>query len=374
MVIEGTSAEVVTASVGEFIYCNCCQTNIPIDQKLEHYQSQWHRYNVKRKCAGMGPIPHAIFQSKITELQTQKDEKIAEDEAIYHCDISRKKFKSKAQLDQWQKSKKFKALVKKSENAPAPTPTPTTTTRPTAPKMDPSTPQPIPINQCLFDNRVFANYKENLNYMTQKYNFFIPYIEYLVSVQDLLTFCGFKVGMGHQCLYCDQNFSSVEAVKQHMVSSNHCKLNLDLDGEDYDELYDWTLPQQKQVPEGEMDLVDSDSDEKQQLAVVEEPKATVEDINDAGELVMTDGTVLGHRDLHKFYRQRPRPLEDQRSLVANMLAEYRRLKLPGYGPGKAAYNEKTKTVQRRRDKWLTNRGVKQNKLQTDRCDVKFIHG
>ena len=51
-----------------------------------------------------------------------------------------------------------------------------------------------------------------------------------------------------------------------------------------------------------------------------------------GELVMSNGKVIGSRKMARYYKQRPR-LEDSRDAVVinQMVQRYRLLALPGYG-------------------------------------------
>jgi len=54
-------------------------------------------------------------------------------------------------------------------------------------------------------------------------------------------------------------------------------------------------------------------------------------INDAGELVLTDGSTIGHRSLWRFYRQHVRPSENRESVLLSSLAQkYQTLQLQNY--------------------------------------------
>ena len=76
------------------IFCNACQVQVDIDLKNAHYNTEWHRYvwppppccppfchstplalfrvsryNVKRKCAQLPPVPRTLFETKVAALQ-----------------------------------------------------------------------------------------------------------------------------------------------------------------------------------------------------------------------------------------------------------------------------------------------------------------
>jgi len=38
------------------------------DIQREHYRQDWHRYNLKRKVAGLQPISHDLFKEKIAGI------------------------------------------------------------------------------------------------------------------------------------------------------------------------------------------------------------------------------------------------------------------------------------------------------------------
>eukprot|EP00922_Rhytidocystis_sp_ex-Travisia-forbesii_P019640 GHVS01029038.1.p1 GENE.GHVS01029038.1~~GHVS01029038.1.p1 ORF type:complete len:356 (+),score=60.14 GHVS01029038.1:106-1068(+) len=75
--------------------------------------------------------------------------------------------------------------------------------------------------QCLFDDTVFEDVPRNVEYMQKKYSLFIPNAEYLTNLDGLIGFLGEKVNTSRQCLFCDRQFASAEAVRMHMLSKGH---------------------------------------------------------------------------------------------------------------------------------------------------------
>jgi len=58
--------------VDETLQCNACVYEIDTAQKRNlHYKTEWHRYNVKRRCAGLGPLSERVFLQKVNEIKAQ---------------------------------------------------------------------------------------------------------------------------------------------------------------------------------------------------------------------------------------------------------------------------------------------------------------
>jgi pre-60S factor REI1 len=79
--------------------------------------------------------------------------------------------------------------------------------------------------------------------MEGEHGFFVPDREYLVDLPGLLSYLGEKVGVGNICLFCNgRPYSSLWAVRNHMLSKSHCKLlyEPDKDEEEYEDFYDFT--------------------------------------------------------------------------------------------------------------------------------------
>ncbi len=76
------------------------------------------------------------------------------------------------------------------------------------------------------------------------HGFFIPDVEFLVDLPGLLSYLGDKVGVGFCCVFCHKVFESVQAVRQHMIASGHCKMVYDDDEDseagEFDEFYDFS--------------------------------------------------------------------------------------------------------------------------------------
>ena len=199
----------------------------------------------------------------------------------------------------------------------------------------------IPVNECLFSGHISKNIDANILYMERNYSFFIPMKENLVDKVGLMRYLGRKVGVGNICLTCNETgraFYSLQAVRDHMISKSMSILQksfiifekilknlmffeifskffscflifflemghvrLEMNGEkalEYSEFYDF-----------------DDSDEEQEQE---------KDENMVGEMVLADGSTIGHRSLWKYYKQ---SFDPRMALVpskrANQINKYR---------------------------------------------------
>ena len=57
-----------SVSQSEQVRCSACKVEVSPQDKLSHYRSDWHRYNVKRKCVGMPPLSQQLFESKLSSI------------------------------------------------------------------------------------------------------------------------------------------------------------------------------------------------------------------------------------------------------------------------------------------------------------------
>ena len=45
-------------------YCSNCQIRLEEEETKEHYKSDFHRYNIKRRLANLPPMSETAFQDK----------------------------------------------------------------------------------------------------------------------------------------------------------------------------------------------------------------------------------------------------------------------------------------------------------------------
>lgn len=171
--------------------------------------------------------------------------------------------------------------------------------------------------------------------MLKVHGFFIPFIENLTDLEGLLTYLGEKVGIGHVCLWCNgkgkARYPSTRAVQMHMNAKNHCKLSLE-EEEDEEELldyYDFDLEDEEMEDAAKASSSSSSSSSSTALVVKEDaPRRAggggAASINDAGELVLADGSIVGSRQLKHIYKQHVRP---NHGVVGEIARNYKQLAL-----------------------------------------------
>eukprot|EP00461_Guttulinopsis_vulgaris_P000464 UN00464 len=292
------------------VLCSSCLCELHTDaERQEHYASEWHIYNVKRKTAELPPIPYQLFHEKFTLVQKMKEEEQKRNGKII-CPITNREFKSQAAYDHFRGTKEYarqyERFVKKqqalqqqalqqqdgnndeettgrkfvskhhieyvvppaeedqptaqdlalieqdkldeaaeAEDNVMKTTTTTTTTTETMNDEDDATVQEgqnaIPLKYSLFDNYgPFSCTRTAYTYMVRKYNFKIPYMEFLIDFEGLLEYLGAKIGIGHVCLNCNKRFPTTIGCQQHMITQNHTAFTLEalqkgaeFEGEDF---------------------------------------------------------------------------------------------------------------------------------------------
>jgi pre-60S factor REI1 len=336
-------------------------------ERNNHYRGEWHRYNVKRQVAGLPPMPLDVFDSKLRALKMKQGEE-AQERASHYCAICNKSCASGPAFSQHINSKlHLKRATKKDTRAQANISLPDEIAQvrnvetkeganqqprlssafarmdvkreddaeeeevPDLVEADDSDDQraqarsgivysgpkkkivkvvkriqsedefefdeakSIPIMSCLFCNRSFSTVDKSLQHMLKMHGFFIPFTEYLIDMNALLKYLGAKIGAGRVCLWCNgTSFGDVRAIQQHMIDKGHCKMNLDDDDEEFLEYY--------RFPSDEMDEGEDEGDEGDYV-----PRRGLRDVNQANELILANGAILGHREYRRVYRQNTRP-------------------------------------------------------------------
>jgi pre-60S factor REI1 len=315
------------------------------DAQKEHYRGEWHRYNLKRKSAGLPCVTQEAFAKRQDTARTEDASKTPANE----CLVCKKRYLSNKSLQQHLLSKKHKDMEREGEEAGA-APSEATqkpelsqediekqdamrrafVTRYTSSFESEMTEEQkeelsnlikdkdfIAKNQCMFCNAVATDFESNMLHMTKSHGFFIPDLEYNVDLEGLVDYLGQKVSLTNICLYCDgkgKAFHSREAVQKHMMDKSHCKMAYQGDEEELEPFYDYTAS----YPSGDITVRES-------LFVA-----------DSGELVLPSRKSLGHRSLFRYYRQKFAPEETRPSVLINrLLDEYRLLGWNGI-PGAAA--------------------------------------
>jgi len=306
----------------------------------EHYKSDFHKYNLKRREAGLQLLEEKEFQMRLEAALAMKKEREKKEGTDHIKNINSKKNKKKQENKKIKNGKINNDAGASSSFADAEMTSVDNTSEealksgvPAALAESQENPEIDP-KQCLFDQRKFQSIKENLHYMQQKYGFFIPDKENLVDAEGLLGYCHEKIKLGHYCIYCNQVFPTWQGCQQHMIDKQHTKLRYEQGyWDELDPFYDFSsedknfvekIKNSKLVEEkddsadmdvdvdgdgdedGWEDVPDGEEDDEEEMyeGYEREIKRFGLNVNTLGELVFPDGRVVGHRALRRYYKQK----------------------------------------------------------------------
>ncbi|ESQ46437.1 hypothetical protein EUTSA_v10000189mg [Eutrema salsugineum] len=377
--------------------CNSCNKEFEDDaeQKL-HYKSEWHRYNLKRKIAGVPGVTEALFEARQAAIA---QEKVKSNEAplLYSCGICGKGYRSSKAHEQHLKSKSHvlkassqgtsngdedKAIIKQLPPRRVEKNDPSQLKGSIEEESEESEDEWVEVGSdedldgedmdadesgsgddmdeddiefeldpacCLMCDKKHKTIEKCMVHMHKYHGFFIPDIEYLKDPKGFLTYVGLKVKRDFICLYCNElchPFSSLEAVRKHMEAKGHCKVHYGDGGDEEDaeleEFYDYTS---SYVNEGE-----------NQMVVSGESANTVE-LFGGSELVITKRTddkvtsrTLGSREFMRYYKQKPPP-SSQKHIVNSLTSRYKSM-------GLATVHSKEDIVRMKVMREMNKRGAK----------------
>uniref|UniRef100_A0A7S3PUX8 C2H2-type domain-containing protein n=1 Tax=Chaetoceros debilis TaxID=122233 RepID=A0A7S3PUX8_9STRA len=328
----------------------------------EHYKSDWHKYNLKRREANMAMLTHDEFSARLEAAMAMRREKEGREERSgrdhlkdKNADGKKSKKKSRQRLSkrQLRQQERCGTLSASIQNpAEAEDGVGDMEVDNNLHNLEEEEVPEINPRQSLFDTHVSAGVQENIEYMYKKYGFFVPDAECLVDKEGLIGYCSEKIKLGHICLYCQRLFKTWRGCQEHMINTRHTKLRYEagIDLHEYDPFYDFTADnkdfmqfgignhrrkQRQNVAtddveteefdeevldddDGKWEDIDSDEDMEEQdgiyAAYQDEINRHGFDVTPLGELVFPDGRIIGHRGLSKYYKQRIAP-EDERVAV-----------------------------------------------------------
>eukprot|EP00747_Dinoflagellata_sp_TGD_P080458 gnl/TRDRNA2_/TRDRNA2_160902_c0_seq1.p1 gnl/TRDRNA2_/TRDRNA2_160902_c0~~gnl/TRDRNA2_/TRDRNA2_160902_c0_seq1.p1 ORF type:complete len:520 (-),score=62.98 gnl/TRDRNA2_/TRDRNA2_160902_c0_seq1:43-1602(-) len=160
-------------------------------------------------------------------------------------------------------------------------------------------------NESLFDGHESTSFESNQSYMETAHSFFVPDLTLLVDAKGLFAYLQEKICRYHICIYCNKMFSSVEACRNHMADKAHRKVNFEKD-------------------DGAVELAKFYRSETSVVEFDGFQSASFLDLDkETPQLVLPNGTRLGHRSLQQFYKQKFRTSENR--VAAGMTKSFRDL-------------------------------------------------
>ncbi|ORX48666.1 hypothetical protein BCR36DRAFT_329123 [Piromyces finnis] len=349
------------------------------DIQREHYRQDWHRYNLKRKVAGLQPITYDVFTEKISAQNEQSKEETKSNG--FNCEACKKTFNTENAFNNHKVSKKHLENVAKFEKRKSSQKTENKTNldkkqsmprinwkkklaeAQTEEEVNMVIDEKIKLSrrleefECLFCDFKGTTLEEKMEHMTLEHSFFIPDIEFLVDLKGFMNYLAEKIAIGNTCIYCKKSFNTLEATRKHILDKSHQKIRYE-EGPDLEisDFYDFSSTYDDDVnPDEELD-----------------PNYNVLQITSEGtELILPSGAHIGHREYKRYYDQNLRYNYEPESVAINRLTQ--KYKALGYynigssgmtieqerlGKMKAA-REQLREYQRRKE----SQGIRNNKLQ-----------
>ncbi|GMR41956.1 hypothetical protein PMAYCL1PPCAC_12151, partial [Pristionchus mayeri] len=306
------------------------------EMQKSHYQTDWHRYNLKRHTVGMAPISLEEYDSKVAVFKPSAES----GSSSFFCTPCSKTFSSQNTYDNHCKSKKHeeevnrtkkkgphqprkkktagsvvgekkeeveeeRMEVEKEENDKVVPPnekeeeeesdseswhTDHGSEEEDEDEIDLRETEALPISSCLFCHKESSSLESSLDHMKTRHDFVIPDRQFCIDEEGLMEYLCLKVGAGRMCVFCPERragFPSIDAVQQHMVAKQHCRI--DRSAEAMIELADFY----------DYDALCEDIDSK----------TSGNSDDDGWTLVLPSGSKIGHRSLLRFYRQHLRGVD-----------------------------------------------------------------
>jgi hypothetical protein len=197
----------------------------PPRRRARSYKSDWHRYNLRRRAAGLAPIDKQVFERVRLAAET------------------------KTMLEEAAEKDKKRDHVKPRVAAAAEAASPTTSEQPGAPSeaaiaaevakaVEAFAPNPC---RCIWNDGEFADTAANLAHMLSAHGFLVPDMDAVADLDGLVNYCAEKVHVGRICLLCDKAFASGGACVEHMLAKGHCRLAWEFEDEveEFEDFYDF---------------------------------------------------------------------------------------------------------------------------------------
>lgn len=200
------------------------------EQQRGHFKTEWHLYNLKRKVCKLEPIDLDSFKmiqqaSPNTEARPTKINQVQQIESGKHRDPygnddgNDSEWEDEDILDD-------NDLVDEDYDGD---------------EAEEMLARVIKSKTCLFCDKRSADIHKNVAHMNLHHGFFIPEEQYVIDLDGLLEYLGFKVGAGLTCTWCNKQFSTLHGVRLHMLYKDHCKIYFDQDRavDEFKEFYDY---------------------------------------------------------------------------------------------------------------------------------------
>jgi len=203
--------------------CICCRIKFETSAlQRSHFKTEWHLYNLKRKICDLEPIDLESFDRIHIALSEKQDDEIS----TYSRLTTRSCAGDGDSSSDWEEIRHEDLLDEDYDEDEA------------AELLA----RVIKFDTCLFCDKKSSTIKSNVQHMNLTHGFFVPEERYLIDLEGLLEYLGFKVGAGLTCLWCNKQFGTLHGVRLHMICKDHCKIMYDQEKatEEFKEFYDYS--------------------------------------------------------------------------------------------------------------------------------------
>lgn len=275
-------------------------------------KSEWHRYNLKRRVAQLPPIDEETFNQKVTLVEEPKEP----------VKLSKRDQRKQELLE---KKRQLLELAKSrmQEGPDAEVPAEIEVEEKSQEQIEEelineklANKVEIPLDHCLFCHKALQNLDTCCEHMAKFHGLYIPEQRYLVDKAGLIGYLSEKIGFGNVCLVCNYQGRNLEAVRAHMNSKRHCRIPYETENEkleisdfyDFSSTYNDVNRNPVIVTEGDDDWEDVEGEEEEGEGDQEEAELPQNVAYSNGyELYMPSGSIVGHRSLHRYYKQNLKP-------------------------------------------------------------------
>ncbi|KAH0172567.1 hypothetical protein KCU67_g1680, partial [Aureobasidium melanogenum] len=321
--------------------CNTCQVAFrSSDLQRTHMQSDWHRYNLKRRVASLPPLTSEVFAEKVLANKASAAATAARASFEKVCSACQKTYFSENAYANHLGSQKHRQQLARmhmrdaddassvmsstfslgepletASNVETASVASVATERDTdlahitdgvqqaniadddsssrAPSAAADTDDMVEVllNQCLFCNTICEDLDENVKHMAKQHGMFIPEREFLVDMEGLLSYLHEKIHDDHQCLYCGQLKHTASGIQTHMRDRGHCMIPYSTEDEmlEIGEFYDFRSTYSDDEEDDEStDGADDQQEGGVKLGAARATKVTIETEDGDGDAEMAD--------------------------------------------------------------------------------------
>jgi len=193
-----------------------------------HYRSELHRFNLKRKVAGLPPLPRETFEEREARRETAEQAAASKPKGAAERRIAREEKRQQRLASQssnpHSKAAHFAAVAAMSPDEYV------AHKIESAPTFDEATD--------IFSRHQSKDLHDNLSYMAKTHGFYVPHLEFCSDLPGLIGYLQEKVYIGNVALRTGKQFHSAEAVQAHMRAKGQCSFQLEGNEDEFAPFYD----------------------------------------------------------------------------------------------------------------------------------------